>query len=47
MANGLLELGVHKGNRVALFLPNITEFVIGYFAIQKIGAIAVSVNVML
>ncbi len=47
MANGLLELGVHKGNRVTLFLPNITEFVIGYFAIQKIGAIAVSVNAML
>ncbi|MGD9972266.1 MAG: long-chain fatty acid--CoA ligase [Desulfatirhabdiaceae bacterium] len=47
MANGLLELGVHKGDRVALFLPNIPEFVIGYFAIQKIGAIAVSVNAML
>lgn len=47
MANGLLELGIHKGDRVALFLPNIPEFVIGYFAIQKIGAIAVSVNAML
>ncbi|MBU1182030.1 MAG: long-chain fatty acid--CoA ligase, partial [Proteobacteria bacterium] len=47
MANGLRELGVGKGDRVALFLPNIPEFVIGYFAIQKIGAIAVSVNAML
>ncbi len=47
MANGLRELGVSKGDRVALFLPNIPEFVIGYFAIQKIGAIAVSVNAML
>ena len=27
MANGLRELGVSKGDRVALFLPNIPEFV--------------------
>lgn len=46
-ANGLRALGVEKGDRVGLFLPNIPEFVIGYFAAQKLGAIAVSVNAML
>ncbi|MEG4595032.1 long-chain-fatty-acid--CoA ligase [Microcoleus sp. F8_C2] len=47
VANGLRELRIHKGDRVALFLPNIPEFVISYLAILKIGAIAVSVNVTL
>ena len=47
VANGLRGLGIHKGDRVALFLPNIPEFVISYLGILKIGAIAVSVNVML
>ncbi|MDZ8084405.1 MAG: long-chain fatty acid--CoA ligase [Nostoc sp. DedQUE12b] len=47
VANGLKGLGVKKGDRVALFLPNIPEFVISYLGILKIGAVAVSVNVML
>ncbi|MDJ0595533.1 MAG: long-chain fatty acid--CoA ligase [Pleurocapsa sp. MO_226.B13] len=47
MANGLKELGVEKGDRVALFLPNIPEFIISYLGILKLGAIAVSLNVML
>jgi long-chain acyl-CoA synthetase len=47
LTNGLLSLGIEKGDRVALFLPNIPAFVLGYFATQKLGAIAVSVNVML
>jgi len=47
MANGLQELGVEKGDRVALFLPNIPEFVVAYLGTLKLGAIAVSLNVML
>jgi long-chain acyl-CoA synthetase len=47
VANSLQGLGIQKGDRVALFLPNIPEFVITYLGILKIGAIAVSVNVML
>jgi long-chain acyl-CoA synthetase len=47
MANGLQELGVTKGDRVALFLPNIPEFIIAYLGTLKLGAIAVSLNVML
>ncbi|WP_017317768.1 class I adenylate-forming enzyme family protein [Mastigocladopsis repens] len=47
VANGLRGLGIKRGDRVALFLPNIPEFVISYLGILKIGAIVVSVNVML
>nr|MBW4635314.1 AMP-binding protein [Iphinoe sp. HA4291-MV1] len=47
VANALRGLGIERGHRVALFLPNIPEFVISYLGILKIGAIAVSLNVML
>lgn len=46
-ANGLRGLGIERGDRVALFLPNIPEFVISYLGILKIGAVAVSLNAML
>jgi long-chain acyl-CoA synthetase len=46
-ANALRGLGIEKGDRVALFLPNTPEFAIAYLGILKIGAIAVSINVML
>ncbi|MEH2284372.1 MAG: long-chain fatty acid--CoA ligase [Nostoc sp.] len=47
VANSLQRLGIKRGDRVALFLPNIPEFITSYLGILKIGAIAVSVNVML
>ncbi|MEA5602788.1 long-chain fatty acid--CoA ligase [Nostoc sp. UHCC 0252] len=47
VANGLHGLGIEKGDRVILFLPNIPEFIICYLGILKIGAVVVSVNVML
>jgi long-chain acyl-CoA synthetase len=47
LANGLRALGVERGDRVAIFLPNSPGFVMDYFATQKIGAIAVSLNVLL
>ncbi|MGK7927269.1 MAG: AMP-binding protein, partial [Spirulina sp.] len=43
-ANSLQALDVKRGDRVALFLPNIPEFVFAYLSIQKLGAIAVSVS---
>lgn len=46
VANGLRGLGIEKGDRVALFLPNIPEFIIAYLGILKLGAIAVSLNIM-
>lgn len=47
VANGLRGLGIERGDRVGLFLPNIPAFVISYLGILKIGAVAVSLNVML
>jgi long-chain acyl-CoA synthetase len=47
VAHGLVSQGVQPGDRVALFLPNIPEFAVAYFAAQKVGAVAVAVNVML
>ncbi|WP_392534401.1 class I adenylate-forming enzyme family protein [Nostoc sp. C117] len=47
VANGLRDLGIRRKDRIALFLPNIPEFVISYLGILKIGAIAVSINIML
>ena len=36
-ANSLVKLGVKKGDRVAIFLPNIPQFIIAYFGILKAG----------
>ena len=47
ISNGLLELGVKKGDRVMLFLPNCPEFFFWYFGIIKMGAIVNPLNVML
>jgi len=46
LANGLQSLGITKGDKVAIMLPNIPEFVYSFFAIQKLGAIAVPFNTM-
>ena len=35
MAGGLSRLGVRKGDRVVLALPNCPEYVVSFFAIQK------------
>jgi long-chain acyl-CoA synthetase len=45
LANHLRSLGIGKGDKVALMLPNCPEFVIAYFGIQKIGGVAVTLNV--
>ena len=46
LGNGLRKLGIQKGDNVAIMLPNCPEFVISYFAVQKIGAVAVTLNVL-
>lgn len=45
-ANGLKSVGVNKNDSVAIMLPNIPEFIYLFYACQKIGAIAVTVNTM-
>ena len=47
VANKLLELGVQKGDRLALSLKNCPEFLYAWLAVNKIGAIAVPFNSML
>ncbi|MGO9021185.1 MAG: long-chain-fatty-acid--CoA ligase [Syntrophobacteraceae bacterium] len=47
IANGLQEMGVEKGDRVTLFLPNVPEFFFWFFGILKAGAVANPLNVML
>lgn len=43
-ANVLLDLGVQRGDRVSLVLPNIPDFVIAAHGIMKTGAILVALN---
>jgi long-chain acyl-CoA synthetase len=43
-AAGLQALGVRKGTKVGLFLPNCTAFVVYYFAILKAGGTVVNYN---
>ncbi|MBC8164179.1 MAG: long-chain fatty acid--CoA ligase [Roseiflexaceae bacterium] len=43
-ATALYQLGVRKGDRVALMLPNSPHFVIAFFAAARIGAIVVNNN---
>ncbi len=44
MAAALVELGVKKGDRVGIFMPNVPQFVIAYFGILKAGGVVVAVN---
>ena len=46
-SNSLHNLGIGKGDKVVLFMPNVLEFVVSYFAVQRIGAIIVPVNAKL
>ncbi|MEK6697974.1 MAG: long-chain fatty acid--CoA ligase [Nitrospirota bacterium] len=43
-AHALTGLGVKKGDRVALMLPNIPQMVIAYYGTLRLGAIAVATN---
>jgi crotonobetaine/carnitine-CoA ligase len=44
LAGGIAELGVTKGDRVAVVLPNRLEYLITFFALAKLGAIQVPIN---
>lgn len=43
-ANALVKLGVKKGDRVAIYLPNCPQFAIAYFGTLKAGAVIAPVN---
>ncbi|OGA32324.1 MAG: hypothetical protein A3F75_09305 [Betaproteobacteria bacterium RIFCSPLOWO2_12_FULL_64_23] len=44
VAASLQEIGIRKGERVALYLSNCLELYIAFFALQKIGAVIAWVN---
>ncbi|ATP41557.1 o-succinylbenzoate--CoA ligase [Solibacillus sp. R5-41] len=44
LAQSMQQQGIVKGDKVAIFMPNVTEFVVSYFAIAKLGAIVVPMN---
>ena len=44
LANGLLRLGVERGDRVAVWLPNSVETVVAIFGILKAGGVFTVVN---
>ena len=43
-ASALIELGVKKGDRIAIFMPNLHQFVIAFFGILKTGATVVPIS---
>jgi long-chain acyl-CoA synthetase len=47
VAAGLRDLGVMKGERVALAMHNVPEFAFAYLGILRAGAVVVPLNVML
>ncbi len=46
MAAALAALGVKKGDRVAIFMPNIPQFIITFYGILKAGGVVVASNPM-
>ena len=46
-SSGLLAQGLQRGDRVAIMLPNIPQFLITYLAALRIGAVAVLINPLL
>ncbi|MFZ0674042.1 MAG: class I adenylate-forming enzyme family protein [Methanoregula sp.] len=46
VGHGLSGLGIKKGDRVCIFLDSSPEYLISYFAIWRIGAVAVPTNIV-
>ncbi len=43
-ANGLAKLGVKKGDRVALLMPNCPQYVVSYLSVLYLGAIVTAIS---
>ena len=46
LANGFIEAGINKGDRVGILLPNCPQMVIAFWAILQAGGIIVNLNPM-
>jgi long-chain acyl-CoA synthetase len=44
IAAALADMGVKKGDRVGIFMPNTPQFVVAYFGILKAGGVVVAIN---
>ena len=44
LAHGLKRKGLVEGDKAVLFMPNVPEFAVAYFAVQRLGAIIVPIN---
>src|SRR5262249_41635137 len=44
LAASLAKMGIAKGDRVGLMLPNCPQYIIASFAILRLGAIVVNIN---
>jgi long-chain acyl-CoA synthetase len=44
LASALVDMGVKKGDRVAIIMPNCMQFVMAFYAILKAGGVVVAVN---
>lgn len=47
LADSFRKLGVEKGDKVVLHMPNTKEFLYAYFAVQRLGALIVPINAKL
>lgn len=46
LANAFLHLGLEKGDRVSIYLPNCPEHILAYWAILKAGGAAVPISIL-
>jgi len=44
LAAALADMGVQKGDRVAIFMPNIPQFIMAFYGILKAGGVVVASN---
>jgi long-chain acyl-CoA synthetase len=44
VAGALLDMGLQKGDRAILFIPNCPQWIVAWFALQKVGAVAVPIT---
>src|SRR5512143_416137 len=44
IAAALVDMGVKKGDRVGIFMPNTPQFVMAYYGILKAGGVVVATN---
>ena len=47
LASAMRQSGIAVGDRVALYLPNVPQFAVAYYAAQKLGVVPVTINAIL